>query len=194
MNHLVVLAHPRDGSFTREVCRLYVEELESRGHAVVLRDLYAMRFNPVATVEDITGNRTGKVPPDIQVEQDHLSWADVIALIHPIWWIDRPAILKGWIDRVFAIGFAYGHGPDGPVGTLRGKKAILLTSAGSTQEHFDASGKMQAIRVAQDLGTMQFCGLEMLEHVHFSPVGSRSTPEMVEGYKQRVREVVRRLF
>ena len=194
MNHLVVLAHPREGSFTREVCRLYVEELAARGHAVVLRDLYALKFNPVATVEDITGNRTGRVPADIKVEQDHLVWAEVVTLIHPIWWIDRPAILKGWIDRVFAIGFAYGYGPNGPVGTLRGKKAVIITSAGSTQEHFDESGKMQAIRVAQDLGTMRFCAMEMLEHLHFSPVGSRSTPAMVEGYKERVREAVRRLF
>ena len=53
---------------------------------------------------------------------------------------------------------------------------------------------MQAVRVAQDLGTMEFCGIRMIEHVHFSPVGSRSTPEMVEGYKQRVRDVVRARF
>lgn len=194
MNHLVILAHPREGSFTREVCRIYIEELEARGHDVVLRDLYAMKFNPVATVDDITGNRTGRVPADIKVEQDHLLWADVIAFIHPIWWIDRPAILKGYIDRVFAIGFAYGHGPDGPVGTLKGKQAIVFTSAGSTQEHFEQSGKMQAVRVAQDLGTIEFCNIGMIEHVHFSPVGSRSTPEMVEGYKQRVRDVVRARF
>jgi NAD(P)H dehydrogenase (quinone) len=194
MNHLVILAHPSEGSFTRDICRIYVEAVRARGHSVVLRDLYAMKFNPVASVEDITGNRTGRVPADIKVEQDHLSRADVIALFHPIWWIDRPAILKGYIDRVFAIGFAYGHGPNGPIGILKGKRAIIFTSAGSTQAHFDESGKMQAILVAQDLGTMQFCDIDMIEHVHFSPVGSRSTPEMIAGYKRRVEEVVRTHF
>jgi NAD(P)H dehydrogenase (quinone) len=194
MNHLVVLAHPREGSFTRDICGVYTRAVRALGHAVVLRDLYAMKFNPVASVEDITGNRTGRVPADIKIEQDHLVWADVIALFHPIWWIDRPAILKGWIDRVFAIGFAYGHGPNGPVGTLKGKRAIIFTSAGSTQDHFDQSGKMQAIRVAQDMGTMEFCNIDMIEHVHFSPVGSRSTPEMVEGYKRQVEERVRMHF
>jgi NAD(P)H dehydrogenase (quinone) len=194
MNHLVVLAHPREGSFTRDICGVYVRSVRARGHDVVLRDLYEMKFNPVASVEDITGNRTGRVPADVKVEQDHLTWADVIALIHPIWWIDRPAILKGYIDRVFAIGFAYGHGPNGPVGTLKGKRAIIFTNAGSTQEHFDQSGKMQAVRVAQDMGTMEFCNIAMIEHVHFSPVGSRSTPEMIEGYKRRVEEVVRTHF
>lgn len=194
MNHLVVLAHPGESSFTRDICRIYVEAVRARGHTVVLRDLYAMKFNPVATVEDITGNRTGKVAPDVKVEQDHVTWADVIVLIHPIWWIDRPAILKGYIDRVFAIGFAYGYGPNGPVGTLKGKRAIIFTSAGSTQDHFDESGKMRAILMAQDQGTMRFCSIEMIEHVHFSPVGSRSTPGMIEGYKQRVGEVVRTHF
>jgi NAD(P)H dehydrogenase (quinone) len=194
MNHLVVLAHPREGSFTRDICEVYVRTVRALGHEVVVRDLYAMRFNPVASVEDITGNRTGRVPADIKVEQDHLLWADVIALFHPIWWIDRPAILKGYIDRVFAIGFAYGYGPNGPIGMLRGKRSIIFTSAGSTQEHFDQSGKMQAVRVAQDLGTMEFCNIGMIEHVHFSPVGSRSTPEMVERYKQRVEQVVRTHF
>jgi len=148
----------------------------------------------VASVEDITGNSTGRVPADIKVEQDHLLWADVIALFHPIWWIDRPAILKGYIDRVFAIGFAYGHGPNGPVGGLKGKRSVIFTSAGSTQEHFDDSGKMRAILVAQDKGTMEFCNIEMIEHVHFSPLGRRSTPEMVDGYKRRVEEVVRTHF
>jgi NAD(P)H dehydrogenase (quinone) len=194
MNHLVVLAHPREGSFTRDICRIYVEAVRARGHDVVVRDLYAMKFNPVASVEDITGNQTGKVPADVKVEQDHLAWAEVIALFHPIWWIDRPAILKGYIDRVFAIGFAYGHGPNGPVGALKGKRAIIFTNAGSTQEHFDESGKMQAIRVAQDMGTMQFCAIDMIEHVHFSPLGRRSTPEMIEGYKRRVEEAVRKHF
>ncbi len=194
MKHLVVLAHPREGSFTREIRDIYVRTVLSLGHEVVVRDLYAMKFNPVASVEDLAGNRTGKVPAEIKVEQDYLEWADVVALFHPIWWIDRPAILKGYIDRVFAFGFAYGYGPDGPIGMLKGKRAIVFTSAGSTQEHFDESGKMQAIRVAQDLGSMQFCGMELIEHVHFSPLGTRSTAKMVEGYKRRFETVVRANF
>jgi NAD(P)H dehydrogenase (quinone) len=194
MKHLVILAHPREGSFTRDICDIYVRTVRALGHEVVVRDLYAMKFNPVATVEDITGNRTGKIPADVKVEQDHLVWADVIALFHPIWWIDRPAILKGYIDRVFAIGFAYGYSPNGPVGILKDKRAIIFSSAGSTQEHFDQSGKMQAVRTAQDVGTMEFCNIKMIEHVHFSPLGSRSTPEMVEGYKRRVEEVTRQHF
>lgn len=190
MNVLIVLANPKERCFTREACAILVEECERRGHAVVLRDLYAMGFNPVASAADITGNLRGEVAPDVQVEQDHVRWANVIAFVHPIWWIDRPAILKGWVDRVLALGFAYGYAPSGAKGGLPGKKGMIISSAGSTQEHFDESGKMAAIDVAQRVGTIEFCDMEMLGHLHFSPLGRRSTPEMVEGYKQRIRDFV----
>lgn len=191
MNILVVLANPKPRCFTREACAIFMAECAARGHALVLRDLYAMGFNPVASEADLTGNLRGEVAPDVQVEQDHVRWAELIAFIHPIWWIDRPAILKGWVDRVFALGFAYGHAPGGASGSLAGKKGLIISSAGSTREHFDESGKMAAIDVAQRVGTIEFCGMEMLGHLHFAPLGRRSTPEMVEGYRQRIRDFVR---
>jgi NAD(P)H dehydrogenase (quinone) len=190
MNVLVVLANPKETCFTRDVCATFCREASARGHEVVLRDLYAMKFNPIATAADITGNLKGNVAPDVAVEQEKVKRADVITFVHPIWWIDRPAILKGYVDRVFALGFAYGYGPNGTRGTLSGKRGILITSSGSTQAHFDESGKMKAVQVAQDLGTMEFCDIEMLGHLHFAPVGSRSTPAMIEGYHARVRDFV----
>lgn len=191
MNILVVLANPKETCFTRDVCATFCSEAHARGHEIVLRDLYAMNFNPVASAADITGNLRGTVAQDVALEQEYVRRSDVIALIHPIWWIDRPAILKGYIDRVFALGFAYGYGPKGTRGSLSGKRGVLITSSGSTQEHFNESGKMKAVEVAQDLGTMEFCDIEMLGHLHFAPLGSRSTPAMIEGYHARVRDFVR---
>lgn len=190
MNFLVVLANPKPKCFTRDICALYCEEVQKRGHQVVLRDLYTMNFNPVASAEDITGNLRGQVAPDVQAEQDHVRRADVITLIHPIWWIDRPAILKGYIDRVFALGFAYGYANNSEAGTMRGKKGVIISNAGSTQEDFDATGKMQAIRTAQDKYTMEFCDIAMLGHLHFGPVGRRSTPEDIASYRRRVVDFV----
>jgi NAD(P)H dehydrogenase (quinone) len=193
-NVLVVLANPKEKCFTRDACSIFCDEVTARGHIVVLRDLHGMNFNPVTSASDIRGNLTGNVAPDVAIEQGHVRRADVIALIHPIWWIDRPAILKGYIDRVFALGFAYGYGPGGVRGSLAGKRAVIITSSGSTQEHFDESGKMEAVRIAQDIGTMEFCDMEVMGHLHFAPLGSRSTPEMIETYKQRVRDFVREKF
>jgi len=190
MNFLVVLANPKPKCFTRDICALYCEEVQKRGHQVVLRDLYAMNFNPVASAEDITGNLRGQVAPDVQIEQDHVRRADIITLVHPIWWIDRPAILKGYIDRVFALGFAYGYAANTEAGTMRGKKGVIISNAGSTQEDFDTCGKMQAIRIVQDRYTMEFCDIAMLEHLHFGPVGRRSTPEDIAAYRKRVVDFV----
>jgi NAD(P)H dehydrogenase (quinone) len=190
MKVFVVLANPKERCFTRDVCAIFIEEVSARGHEVVLRDLYAMGFDPVATERDIRGNIKGNVAPDVAAEQKLVLWADVIAFIHPVWWIDRPAILKGYIDRVFALGFAYGYGKDGERGTLAGKKGVIITSAGSTMEHFVTSGKLSAIRTAQDVGTMEFCDIEMIGHLHFGPVGRRSTHQMIEQYKDEVRQFV----
>jgi NAD(P)H dehydrogenase (quinone) len=195
MRHLVILAHPRDGSFTRQVCAVYCTAAAARGHAIDLHDLYGMRFNPVATAEDISAFTKGTLAPDVAPEIEALKAADVITFIAPVWWISMPAILKGWIDRVFAIGFAYGYGPGGLVeGRLRGKKSLVFTSSGSTEREFLDTGKMASIRTMWGIGTVEFCGIELLEHVHFAPVGRRSSPEMVQGYLRRVAEAVAKHF
>lgn len=194
MKVLVVLANPKVKCFTRQACATFCEEAEALGHEVNLRDLYAMNFNPVASESDLRGNLTGDIAPDVATEQALVRWADVITFVHPVWWIDRPAILKGYVDRVFALGFAYGYAANGEVGTLAGRKAALITSSGSPEQNFVETGKAEAMRIVQDLYTMEFCGLEMLGHLHFAPVGRRSTPEMIEGYHDAIRSFVRAML
>lgn len=191
MKHLVVLAHPREQSFTRSVATTYIECVEALGHTVRLRDLYAMKFNPVGAPEEAFTRPVGEPPPEIQVEMDYLIAADIVTFVSPVWWIAPPAIMKGWLDRVLrGGGFAYGYGPNGPRGALVGKKGLVFTSSGSTQREFVDSRKLDAIRVMWGPGTVEFCGMELLDHVHFGPVGSRSTPEQVEHYLAEVRATV----
>ena len=195
MKHLVVLAHPRAESFTRQVATTYIDGVTALGHEVVLRDLYAMRFEPVADGDE-GRTRPQKGPaPDVRVEMDHLVAADVVTFVSPVWWIAPPAILKGWLDRVLrGGGFAYGYGPNGPRGALLGKRSLVFTSSGSTEREFVDSRKLDAIRVMWGVGTVEFCGMTLLEHLHFGPVGSRSTAAMIDGYLARVREAVQRHF
>jgi NAD(P)H dehydrogenase (quinone) len=195
MKHLIVLAHPREASFTRHVCDTYTEAVQSLGHAVVLRDLYAMRFNPVAAAEEAYTRPSAEPAADVRIEMDHLIAADVVTFISPVWWIAPPAIMKGWLDRVLrGGGFAYGYSPQGPRGALVGKRGLVFTSSGSTEREFVDSRKLDAIRVMWGVGTVEFCGIKLLEHLHFGPVGSRSTAEMVDGYLHLVKDSVHRHF
>lgn len=195
MKHLLVLAHPRPESFTCRVAATYTQAVQALGHDVLLRDLYAMRFNPVADGDEGRTRPQGPPAADVQAEMDHLVAADVVTFVSPVWWIAPPAIMKGWLDRVLrGGGFAYGYGPNGPRGTLVGKRSLVFTSSGSTEHEFDGSRKLDAIRVMWGVGTVEFCGMKLLEHLHFGPVGSRSTAEMVDGYLGRVREAVGRHF
>jgi NAD(P)H dehydrogenase (quinone) len=192
--HLVVFSHPNPSSFNARVRRAYVDELERQGHAVVLRDLYALKFDPVLRIEDFEGARSGRAPEDVRAEQEHVSWADVITFISPIWWIGWPAMLKGYVDRVFSLGFAYRYTPGGVEGCLGGKRAVIVTSSGSTMDNFVETGKLASVRTAQDVYTMEFCAIAMVEHLHFAPVGRRTAPERFDQMLAEVRELVRRHF
>jgi NAD(P)H dehydrogenase (quinone) len=192
--HLVVFSHPNADSFNARVCRTYVEELERRGHQVVLRDLYAIKFDPVLTMDDFEGARGGRGPDDVRAEQVHVTWADVITFISPIWWIGWPAMLKGYVDRVFALNFAYRYTPAGVEGCLRGKRAVIISSSGSTAENFVETGKLASVRTAQDVYTMEFCAVTMVDHLHFAPVGRRTPPERFGQMLDEVRDFVQRHF
>jgi NAD(P)H dehydrogenase (quinone) len=192
--HLVVFSHPDAGSFNAQVCRAYVDELEHRGHAVSLRDLYALKFDPVLRREDFEGARGGSVPDDVRTEQTHVTGADVITFISPIWWIGWPAMLKGYVDRVFALNFAYRYTATGVEGCLAGKRAVIITSSGSTAENWRDTGKLAAVRTAQDVYTMEFCAIAMVEHLHLAPVGRRTRAERFGQMLDEVRELVRRHF
>lgn len=194
MKHLLVFAHPREPSFTRRVVATYTEAVKGLGHAVIQRDLYSMGFNPVADADEARTRPQGEPAADVRAEMDHLLAADVVTFVSPVWWIAPPAILKGWLDRVLRGGFAYGYGPNGPRGSLVGKRSLIFTSSGSTEREFVDSRKLDAIRIMWGIGTVEFCGMTLLEHLHFGPVGSRSTPEMVEAHLDRARQAVRRHF
>lgn len=126
MHILLVYAHPEPRSLNGSLRDFAIAHLQAAGHHVQLSDLYAMgwkavldaadngadlpdrRFDPSA--DSLQAFAAGTQSADIAQEQDKLRWADVLILQFPLWWFSMPAILKGWIDRVYACGFAYGVG------------------------------------------------------------------------------------
>ncbi|SOE97596.1 NAD(P)H-dependent oxidoreductase [Burkholderia sp. S171] len=164
MKVLIVYAHPEPTSLNGALRDVAVHELEAQGHEVRVSDLYAMNWKAEIDRSDfppLEPDQRLQVAPasaqafasntltaDVKAEQDMLLWADVLILQFPLWWFSMPAILKGWVDRVYAFGFAYGVGEQSErrwgdrygEGTLAGKRAMLLVTTGGWEEHYSARG------------------------------------------------------
>lgn len=188
MKILIVYAHPEPKSFNGAMKELAVSVLEQQGHLVRVSDLYAMKFKAVAGKDDFLelsnpnhfnllkeqsfAYKNQKFADDIVREQEKVSWADFIILQFPLWWSDPPAILKGWLDRVLAAGFAYGPGLYDQ-GNLRGKKAMLSITTGSEKEVFGVNkikGQLEERLYNIQHETLFFCGLTVLEpFIAYSP-------------------------
>ena len=182
MKTLIVYAHPEPTSFTAALKDAAVRAVESAGHAAVVSDLYAEKFNPVAgrhdflTVADAArfhyqteqafASRNRGFAPDIRREQDRLADAGLLILVFPLWWGGVPAILKGWFDRVCAYGFAYADGKRFENGYLRGRRALCAITTGGTAARFSADGsygEMRHVMHGVRRCMLEYLGLEVAD-------------------------------
>ncbi len=194
MRILAVYAHPSPKSFNRNILDAVLDEARIKGHEVSVLDLYALKFNPVLSDADMEEFNRGKTPKEIQKMQDEVSAANVVVYIHPLWWFAMPAILKGWIDRVFSYGFAYGHDSKGVKPLLAGKKAIIINTAGGAEgPSYDATGFKNAITKLNDQAIYAFVGFDIILRRFFFEVPARSEAErrqLLEELRQDIRKVL----
>ncbi len=157
MNALIVHAHENPDSFCSALAFSAKKKLEEQGYQVEISDLYAKRFNPVGgkhdfealstasyykyASEQIHASKNDGFTPELKKEMELLLSADVLIFNFPLWWFGMPAVLKGWVDRVLAYGFAYG-GDYGffDKGRFRGKKAFLCVTTGSPADFYTETG------------------------------------------------------
>lgn len=170
MKYLVIYSHPNPASFNHAILEEVSKTLKAAGHEVVVRDLYAQNFNPVLSAGDFTQLMAGKMPADVAEEQKHIAWADTLVFIHPIWWAGLPAMVKGYIDRVFLKGFAYDAGKDGIIPLLKGKKVIIFNTTGTPADIYEKSGMFRSMNQPVESGIHGFCGLEVKLHHYFGGV------------------------
>ncbi|MEW5740690.1 MAG: NAD(P)H-dependent oxidoreductase [Myxococcota bacterium] len=160
---LVVYAHPaREESLSGAILEAFTRGATSAGLEVRVRDLYALGFNPVVSKQDWFDGFTGKVPPDCEEEQRHVTWADALAFIAPAWNWSMPAMLKGYLDRAFVIpGFSFSSDATGSTyqgGLLKHKKALILQTLGGNLQTGFRFGNVADY--AQGLvSAMHYCGI-----------------------------------
>src|SRR5690606_37450383 len=134
--HAVIAAHPEAGSFTMSLARAYCGAVVAHGQEAVLRDLYRIGFDPVLKAEERGASPSAPPAPDVRAELDAIGGADIFVLVYPIWFATPPAMLKGYIERVFAAGFREPlvgrrlRSATHPL--LGGRKLLGITASGST--------------------------------------------------------------
>ncbi len=187
MNVLVVYAHPNDGSFNEAILKTAVSALESKGHEVVVRDLYKLGFNPVLSSEDLAALHGGNVPSDIAAEQEFIKKADLITFIYPIWWTGLPAIIKGYVDRAFSYGFAYQYNESGGIDKLlSGKKGVIINTHGSPKEYYDGVGMTDSLKQTSGTGIYDFVGIEVAEQLIFGGINGYTDQAVLKQYLSEV--------
>jgi NAD(P)H dehydrogenase (quinone) len=193
MKVLLIYAHPEPRSLNGALKNFAVRHLLQAGHEVQVSDLYAMRWKAGMTPTTAAPRRSassgvypgfqtglcqGTQSADIAAEQEKLLWADTVIFQFPLWWFSMPAIMKGWIDRVYAWGFAYGVGEHSDrhwgdrygEGTFVGKRAMLIVTAGGWAEHYSPrgiNGPIDDILFPIQHGMLFYPGFEVLPPLVF---------------------------
>lgn len=187
MKHLIIYAHPNKESLNHLFKQTVEEYLKEQNHEVIVRDLYQIRFNPVLSLTDINGQHTGIHCQDVKEEQQHITWADVITFVYPIWWTGMPSIMKGYIDRVFSYGFAYRYDQGIQKGLLTGKSVYIINSQGKSKSEYKAIGMNKALKLTSDKGIFLYCGLTIKKHFFFDQA-DRATAKIIEEWIAEITE------
>ncbi|MGB5820933.1 MAG: NAD(P)H-dependent oxidoreductase [Saonia sp.] len=169
----IIYAHPNNGSFNHAILEVVRKALSQQGIEATVSDLYAMNFDPVLKIEDRI-----KTKGDVKKEQDKISLADCIITIYPVWWTQMPAILKGYIDRVFAYNFAFQLDENGfPIKLLKGKKGIIFSTFGHPYDYYEKEGYVTAFEKTVDSGIFDYVGIEVIRHFFFGAPVRKSEEE-----------------
>lgn len=213
MKVLLILAHPEPQSMNGALFTTAIEALQSAGHEVKTSNLYAMNFDPISDrrnftkvqndaffkqqLEELHATETNSFAADIAEEQQKVAWCDLMIWQFPLWWFSVPGILKGWVDRVFAMGQAYG--PQGRVyekGLHEGKKALLsLTTGGAEEAYFTEGmhGDIHSVLKHIHRGMLVFTGFKVLRpQIIYGPV--RLTPEQRKQLLTKWADRLKRIF
>jgi NAD(P)H dehydrogenase (quinone) len=191
----LILAHPQPGSFNHAIADAAAAAARANGHEVRLHDLHAEGFDPVLPGGEIP--EQAEVDPKVALHCREIAAADGIVIVHPNWWGQPPAILKGWVDRVIRPGVAYrfleGDGGEGvPIGLLRARAALVFNTSNTeaAREQAAFGDPLEAIWKRCVFG---LCGVTSVHRETFSVVVT-STPEQREEWLARVRAAVGRYF
>ncbi len=211
MNIFIIFAHPEPLSFNGAMFKAAVDTFKSTGWEVKTSDLYGMKFNPVSDrrnftsvknsdylklqLEEMHASEVNGFAHDIEAELQKLEWCDLMIWQFPLWWFGLPAILKGWADRVLAMGRTYGGGKVYDKGVFTGKNSMLSLTTGGPESSYGKdgfNGDINGVLRPIHRGILEFTGFKVLApQIIYSPV--RMTDEarknFIEEYSIRLKNI-----
>jgi NAD(P)H dehydrogenase (quinone) len=211
MKVFIVLAHPEPMSFNGAMFRTAITTLMGEGHEVEISDLYQVGFDPVSgrnnfttvkdpnyfkpQMEEMFATESDGFAEDIETEIEKIEWCDLMIWQFPLWWFGLPGILKGWVDRVFAMGRTYGGDRLYSNGVFKGKRALLsLTTGGPAPAYVKGGfqGDIDAILRPIHRGMLQFVGFEVLApQITYGPVrmDDSQREQLLAAYAERLKNI-----
>ncbi len=194
MRHAVILAHPKPASFCASIAKTCVENLTSLGDQVILRDLYQLAFDPCLKSGELPTELGFAPGPDVVAERALLAGIDSFIFVYPFWFNAPPAILKGYVDRVFCMGFGYGPAFGGTEPLLVGKRLTSFSTSGAPEHWVNSTGALKALMAVFDLHLAGVCGLSVQDHRHFGSILSNLTDEAAADMLRDVEATLARAF
>lgn len=189
MHVLIVLAHPDPDSYTGAVARALRDGIAASATCEIA-DLHAENFDPRFSEADRAHYLGGPLPGDIAREHARVDRADALAFVFPVYWWSYPAILKGWIDRVFTGGWAYSIAADATTsGGLKDRPTLQIRMGGSRPATYAKYGYDKAIAAQQDIGTYGFCGLTDVESHDFFDIEGEANAARREELLRKARDL-----
>jgi NAD(P)H dehydrogenase (quinone) len=190
MKVLVIIGHQKKGSFCHAIAETAIRQLETAGHEVVYHDLYEEGFDPVLRHEEISGEV--ELDPVVAKHCREVLDADGYVVVHPNWWGQPPAMLKGWVDRVIRQDVMYEFTAEGVLGKLQGKTALVLTTS-NTPRDVELAVFGDPLENLWKTCTFNFCGVENFQRRNFESI-VMSTPEQRKGWLAEVAELAEQRF
>lgn len=192
--HAVILCHPDPNSFNHAVARAYRSAVAECGQEAIIRDLYAMHFDPVLKADERPTLPGFRPSADVVAEHESLQDTDIFVLVYPIWFGTPPAMLKGYVDRVLGAGVDAKAVQARDRGTLlAGKRLVSFTTSAASGVWLDEQGELQSLRMVFDRYLARAFAMRSDEHVHFAPIVSGMRKRFVDEHLFTVRENARRL-
>ncbi len=191
----VILAHPNEKSFNHAISAAAVETLNKNGHKAYFHDLYKENFDPLLPSEEFP--KDAPLPPNIEEHCKEISHADGIIIVHPNWWGQPPAVLKGWVDRVIRPGVAYqfregDKGEGVPIGLLKVKSALVFnTSNTEIQREKEVFG--DPLQTLWKNCIFDLCGVPDFYRRTFAVIVT-SSPQQRKNWLSEIRQTINKYY